>query len=56
MDNFYYSGNLTKLLNTRKTYVCETLRNIRKGNPRDVVDRKLKKGKCIRQLNGPVTV
>jgi len=44
MDNFYNSVALTKLLTTRKTYVCRTLRNNRKGNPRDVVNRKLKKG------------
>lgn len=56
MDNFYNSVTLTKLLNTRKTYVCGTLRNNRKGNPRDVVHRKLKKGECIWQQNGPVTV
>ncbi|KAG5877666.1 hypothetical protein JTB14_015626 [Gonioctena quinquepunctata] len=56
MDNFYNSVTLTNLLNTRKTYVCGTLRNKRKGNPRDVVHRKLKKGECIWQQNGPVTV
>lgn len=56
MDNFYNSVTLTKLLTTRKTYVCGTLRNNRKGNPRDVVNRKLKKGECIWQQNGPVTV
>ncbi|XP_067136002.1 piggyBac transposable element-derived protein 4-like [Centruroides vittatus] len=36
MDNFYNSVALTKLLTTRKTYVCGTLQNNRKGNPRDV--------------------
>ncbi|KAG5864001.1 hypothetical protein JTB14_007635 [Gonioctena quinquepunctata] len=46
MDNFYNSVTLTNLLTTRKTYVCGTLRNKRKGNPRDVVHRKLKKGEC----------
>lgn len=56
MDNFYNSVTLTKLLTTRKTYVCGTLRSNRKGNPRDVVNRKLKKGECIWQQNGPVTV
>lgn len=56
MDNFYNSVTLTKLLNTRKTYVCGTLRNNRKGNPKDVVNRKLKKGECIWQQNGPVIV
>lgn len=56
MDNFYNSVTLTKLLTTRKTYVCGTLRNNRKGNPRDVVNRKLKKGEFIWQRNGPVTV
>ncbi|KII68862.1 hypothetical protein RF11_10118 [Thelohanellus kitauei] len=56
MDNFYNSVTLTKLLNTRKTYVCGTLRNFRKVNPKDVVDRKLKKEECIWQHNGPVTV
>ncbi|KAK9731043.1 Transposase IS4 [Popillia japonica] len=56
MDNFYNSVTLTKLLNTRKTYVCGTLRSNRKGNPRDVVNCKLKKGECIWRQNGPVTV
>ncbi|XP_018397169.1 PREDICTED: piggyBac transposable element-derived protein 4-like [Cyphomyrmex costatus] len=56
MDNFYNSITLTKLLNTRKTYVCGTLRNNRKGNPEDVINRKLKKEECIWQQNGPVTV
>ncbi|KAG5872719.1 hypothetical protein JTB14_019962 [Gonioctena quinquepunctata] len=40
MDNFYNSVTLTNLLNTRKTYVCGKKK---KGNPRDVVHRKLKK-------------
>jgi len=56
MDNFYNSVALTKLLTTRKTYVCGTLRNNRKRNPRDVVNRKLKKGEFFWQQNGPVTV
>lgn len=56
MDNFYNSVTLTKLLNTRKTYVCGTLRSNRKENPRDLVSRKLKRGECIWQQNGPVTV
>ena len=47
MDKFYNSVTLTKLLNTRKTYVCGTLQNNREGNPRDVVNHKLKKGECI---------
>lgn len=56
MDNFYNSVALTKLLTTRKTYVCGTLRSNRKGNPNDVIQRKLKKGEFIWQQNGPVTV
>lgn len=56
MDNFYNSVSLTKLLYTRKTYVCGTLRSNRKGNPKDVVNRKLKRGECFWQTNGPVTV
>ncbi|XP_071053641.1 piggyBac transposable element-derived protein 4-like [Onthophagus taurus] len=56
MDNFYNSVTLTKLLTTRKTYVCGTLRKNRKENPQDVINRELKKVEVTWQRNGLVTV
>lgn len=43
-DNFYNSVALTKQLTARKTYICGTLRNNRKQNPKDLVAKKLQKG------------
>jgi hypothetical protein len=56
MDNYYNSVALTKILSKKKTHVCGTLRSNRKGNPKDVIQRKLKKGEFICRQNGPVTV
>lgn len=45
MDNYYNSVNLSKqLLLEKKTYVTGTLRSNRKYNPKEVIDKKLKKG------------
>jgi len=43
MDNFYNSVDLTEYLLDKNTYVTGTLRGNRKGNPSDVVNKKLKK-------------
>lgn len=52
MDSFYNSVSLTKQLLEKKTYVTGTLRLNRKGNPTEVVKKKLKtKGELIVQYN-----
>ena len=56
MDNFYYSVALTVVLSSKQTYVCDTLRNNRRGNPKDVVEKKLKKGEVVWKRNDHVTV
>ncbi|XP_025190988.1 piggyBac transposable element-derived protein 4-like [Melanaphis sacchari] len=47
MDNYYNSVHLSKLLLEKKTFVTGTLRSNRKNNPKDVIDKKLKKGESI---------
>lgn len=47
MDNYYTSVNLGHQLLERKTYVTGTLRADRKGNPTEVVSKKLKKGETM---------
>ena len=56
MDNFYNSVSLTKALTSKSTYVCGTLRSNRKGNPKDVIAEKLKKGEMVWRRNMDVTV
>lgn len=51
MDNFYNSVNLTETLLNNQTYVTGTLRANRKGNPPEVLARKLKKGEMVSQYN-----
>ncbi|CAH2004308.1 unnamed protein product [Acanthoscelides obtectus] len=51
MDNFYNSVKLTKDLLDKKTYVTGTLRSNRRGNPPEVLAKKLKKGELIIQFN-----
>lgn len=51
MDNFYNSVKLTEELLRRKTYVTGTLSSNRKGNPQEVVKKKLKKGELVVQFN-----
>ncbi|XP_030747681.1 piggyBac transposable element-derived protein 4-like [Sitophilus oryzae] len=55
-DNFYNSVGLTNNMTARKTYICGTLRSNRKGNPKYVVSKKLKKGECIWQRRKSVVV
>lgn len=55
-DNFYNSVRLTNNMTARKTYMCGTLRSNRKGNPKYVVSKKLKKGECIWQRCKSVVV
>jgi hypothetical protein len=50
VDNYYTSVQLCKDLLKSKTYVCGTLSN-RKGNPKNVCQRKLKKGEIFGQQN-----
>lgn len=47
MDNFYNSVNLVHELLERKTYVTGTLRKNRKGNPKEVIAAKPKKGEVV---------
>jgi hypothetical protein len=47
MDNFYNSVGLTQDLLVNKTYCTGTLRANRKGNPQDVLSKKLKKGEVV---------
>ncbi|KAF0752657.1 piggyBac transposable element-derived protein 4-like [Aphis craccivora] len=47
MDNFYNSVQLSRKLLSKKTYVTGTLRSNRKNNPKDVIEKKLKKGESI---------
>lgn len=51
MDNFYNSVTLAECLLTRQTYVCGTLRSDRRGNPKVVTKKKLKKGEVYGQEN-----
>lgn len=51
MDNFYNSVNLAQKLLTLKTYCSGTLRVNRKNNPKEVSQRKLKRGESIAKFN-----
>lgn len=51
MDNFYNSVKLTKELLDNKTYVTGTMRANRKGNPPEVLSKKLKKGELVMQFS-----
>ena len=55
-DNFYNSVKLVKHLSKQKTYICETHRGDRKGNPRDIVKKKLKKGESVWKRSDDVVV
>ena len=46
-DNFYNSVKLAKHLWKQKTYICGTLCGDRKENPKEIVKKKLKKGKFV---------
>ena len=54
LDNFYNSYELNLELLGRYTFVCGTLRKNRKGNPKAVVNAKLKKGEAVYRRNGNV--
>ena len=43
-DNYYNSVKLANFMSKKQTYICSTLRSDRKGNPKEVVSKKLKKG------------
>lgn len=46
-DNWYTSINLAQQFLERYTHLMSTLRINRKGNPKDVLDKKAKLGKCF---------
>jgi hypothetical protein len=51
-DNFYSSVPLAEKLHERKTRYCGTLRGNRRGLPKEIVQKKLKKGEiCGKQKN-----
>lgn len=47
IDNFYNSVQLSKKLLKKVTYTTGTLKSNRKNNPKDVINKKLKKGEYI---------
>ncbi|XP_045467968.1 piggyBac transposable element-derived protein 4-like [Harmonia axyridis] len=51
IDNFYTSVQLCRDLLQSHTYVCGTLRSNRKGNPKTVCTKKLKRGEVYGQQN-----
>lgn len=51
MDDYYNSVGLTDYLLDKKTYTTGTLRGNRKGNPLDVVNKKLKTGQMASVYN-----
>ena len=56
MDNFYNSIKLSKELLKHKTHTTGTLRFNRKGNPKEVTSKKLKRGEHVWRRNGPIYV
>lgn len=56
MDNYYNSVPLCNKLLQRKTHTTGTLRTNRKGNPKSLISRKLKKGEHIWSRKGKVYV
>ena len=54
LDNFYSSYELNLEILGQYTFVCGTLRKNRKGNPKAVVNAKLKKGEAVYRRNGNV--
>ena len=56
MDNFYNSLPLSKVLTSKTSYVCGTLRSNRKENTQDVMTKKLKKGELVWRRNDDVIV
>lgn len=56
MDNFYNSVTLSNALLEKKTHSTGTLRSNRKGNPKEVTAKKLKRGEHIWRRNKHVYV
>lgn len=56
MDNYYNSVNLSNLLLNHKTHTTGTLRSNRRGNPKYVVQKKLKRGDHIWKRQNKVYV
>lgn len=56
MGNYYNSVTLSNLLLEKKTRTTGTLRSNWKGNPKDVVQKKIKKGEHIWKLQNSVYV
>ncbi|CAK9820264.1 PiggyBac transposable element-derived protein 4 [Anthophora plagiata] len=56
MDNYYNSVGLAKDLTSKSTYVCGTLRFDRKGNPTNLVKKKLKRGDSEWLRSGSIVV
>ena len=55
-DNFCNTMKLAKHLSKQKTYICGTLCGDRKGNPKDIVKKKLKKGESVLKRSDDVVV
>lgn len=49
-DNFYNSVNMAEELLKKKTYLCGTLRSNRRGLPKCIVAKKIKKGEVIGKM------
>lgn len=56
MDNYYNSVGLAKNLTSKSTYVCGTLRFDRKGNPENLVKKKLNQGDSEWLRSGSIMV
>lgn len=56
MDNYYNSVGLAKSLTSKSTYVCGTLRFDRKGNPENLVKKKLNQGDSEWLRSGSIMV
>lgn len=56
LDSFYNSVDLTASLYNDRTHVVGKLRRNQKGNPKFVVEKKLKKRECVFARNGSILV
>lgn len=56
MDNYYNSVALSSKLLAQKTHSTGTLRNNRRGNPKEVTSAKLKRGEYIWRRNNEIYV
>ncbi|KAG4067093.1 hypothetical protein HA402_000084 [Bradysia odoriphaga] len=56
MDNYYNSIRLSERLLQSQTHSTGTLRSNRKGNPKDVIAKKLKKGELVWKRKGDVYI